>query len=202
MEFSLIADTVTVCTAKQGIAFGKSLLQRLDLANHISFADSVVDHQSPGGGIVQASAIIFPVDAIAPPPVRSSSYKTIRRIRKKRRTRRVSFGGDGDDGGDFGRFLLEGDFGGNDGPFGFGGGGNDGGGKGWNYGGGGGGGFGRDNWDGSSFSSWSDPAMEFVYEVICWIALSNCVHFAFKRIVRIVTDGEREKLDITLSPVC
>nr|AAK96479.1 AT3g06780/F3E22_8 [Arabidopsis thaliana]AAL31247.1 AT3g06780/F3E22_8 [Arabidopsis thaliana] len=77
MEFSLIADTVTVCTAKQGIAFGKSLLQRLDLANHISFADSVVDHQSPGGGIVQASAIIFPVDAIAPPPVRSSSYKTI-----------------------------------------------------------------------------------------------------------------------------
>lgn len=197
MEFSLIADTVAVCTAKQGIVFGKSLLNRWDLANHISFADSPVD-QSPGG-IVQASAVIFPVDAIAPPPVRSSSYKTIRRIRKKRRTRRVSFGGDSEDGGDFGRFLLEGDFGGNDGPFGFGGGGggNDGGGKGWNYGGGG---FGRENWDESS--SWSDPAMEFVYEVICWIALSNCVHFAFKRIVRIVTDGEREKLNMTLSPVC
>ncbi|KFK38142.1 hypothetical protein AALP_AA3G074900 [Arabis alpina] len=190
MEFTLIADTVSVCTAKQGIAFGKSILNRWDLVNQISFADD----QS----IVQASAIIFPVDAIAPPPIRSSSYKTIRRIRKKRRTKRVSFGGDSEDGGgDFGRFFLEGD--GNDGPFGFGGGGG-GGGKGWNSGGG----FGGGNWDesSSSSSSWSDPAMGFVYEVICWIALSNCVHFAFKRIVRIVTDGEREKLNITLSPVC
>ncbi|CAA7017105.1 unnamed protein product [Microthlaspi erraticum] len=193
MEFTLIADTVAVCTAKQGLVFGKSLLHRLDLAaNHISFADYAADQSL--GGIVQSSAVVFPVDAIAPPPVRSSSYKTIRRIRKRRRTstRRVSFSGDSDDGGDFGRFLLEGDFGGNDGPFGFGGGG--GGGKGWNSGGGGG------NWDESS--SWSDPAMEFVYEVICWIALSNCVHFAFKRIVRIVTDGDREKLNIELSSVC
>uniref|UniRef100_A0A1J3HYZ2 Uncharacterized protein n=1 Tax=Noccaea caerulescens TaxID=107243 RepID=A0A1J3HYZ2_NOCCA len=191
MEFTLIADTVAVCTAKQGIVFGKSLLNRLDFAaNHISFADFAVDQSL--GGAVQASAVIFPVDAIAPQPVRSSSYKTIRRIRKRRRTRRVSFSGDSDDGGDFGRFLSEGDFGGNDGPFGFGGGG---GGKGWNSGGGG-------NWDESSSSSWSDPAMEFVYEVICWIALSNCVHFAFKRIVRIVMDDDREKLNITLSPVC
>ncbi|CAF2126553.1 unnamed protein product [Brassica rapa] len=156
MEFCLIADTISVCTAKQGIAFGKSLLNRWE---HIS------------------------------------SIKTIRRIRKKRRTKRVSLGGDSEEGGDFGRFVLEGGFGGNDGPFGFGGGGDGGGGgKGWSYGGGG-------NWDESS-SSWSDPAMEFVYEVICWIALSNCVHFAFKRMVRIVTDGEREKLNLTLSPVC
>ncbi|KAF8085159.1 hypothetical protein N665_0678s0017 [Sinapis alba] len=196
MEFSLIAETVAVCTAKQGVAFGSSLLllNRWDLANHISFAaaDSLVD-QSPAGIVQASSAVIFPVDAT----VRSSSYKTIRRIRKKRRTKRVSFGGDSEDGGDFGRFLLEG--GGDDGgPFGFGGG-NGGGGKGWNFGGGGGG-----NWDeSSSSSSWSDPAMEFVYEVICWIALSNCVHFAFKRIVRIVTtDGGREKLNLTLSPVC
>ena len=181
MEFCLIADTISVCTAKQGIAFGKSLLNRWE---HISFADSSVD---------QAPPVIFPVDAIAP-SIQSSSIKTIRRIRKKRRTKRVSFGGDSEDGGDFGRFVLEGGFGGNDGPFGFGGGGDGGGGgKGWSYGGGG-------NWDESS--SWSDPAMEFVYEVICWIALSNCVHFAFKRIVRIVTDGEREKLNLTLSPVC
>ncbi|KAH0849874.1 LOW QUALITY PROTEIN: hypothetical protein HID58_096008 [Brassica napus] len=168
MEFSLIgADTVSVFTAKRGIAFGKSLLNRWDLTNHISFA----------------------VDAISSSPVRASSYKTIRRIRKKRRTKRVSFG---EHGGDFGRFLLEGDFiGGNDGPFGSGGGDDGGGGKGWNYGGGG--------WDESSSWSWSDPAMELL---ICWIALSNCVHFAFKRIVRIVTDGEREKLSLTLSPVC
>ncbi|RID71227.1 hypothetical protein BRARA_C03176 [Brassica rapa] len=168
MEFCLIADTISVCTAKQGIAFGKSLLNR--------------------------TGVIFPVDAIAP-SIQSSSIKTIRRIRKKRRTKRVSLGGDSEEGGDFGRFVLEGGFGGNDGPFGFGGGGDGGGGgKGWSYGGGG-------NWDESS-SSWSDPAMEFVYEVICWIALSNCVHFAFKRMVRIVTDGEREKLNLTLSPVC
>ncbi|KAF3507404.1 hypothetical protein F2Q69_00003070 [Brassica cretica] len=172
MEFCLIADTISVFTAKQGIAFGKSLLNRWE---HISFADSPVD---------QAPAVIFPVDAIAP-SIQSSSIKTIRRIRKKRRTKRLSFGGDSEDGGDFGRFVLEGGFGGNDGPFGFGGGGD-----------GGGGG----NWD--EPSSWSDPAVEFVYEVICWIALSNCVHFAFKRIVRIVTDGEREKLNLTLSPAC
>ncbi|KAL0817637.1 hypothetical protein Bca101_074081 [Brassica carinata] len=201
MELSLIAETVSaVCTAKQGVAFGSSLLllNRWDSANHVSFtadSTSLVD-QSPGGIVQASAAVIFPVDAIAPSPVRSSSYKTIRRIRKRRRTKRVSYGGDSEDGGDFGRFLLEGGFGGSDGPFGFGG--DGGGGKGWNYGGGGGGG----SWDESSSSSWSDPAMEFVYEVICWIALSNCVHFAFKRIVRIVTDGEREKLNLTLSPVC
>ncbi|CAF2102830.1 BnaA05g30640D [Brassica napus] len=195
MELSLIAETVAFSTAKQCVAFGSSLLL-LNRANHVSFtADSLVD-QSPAGIVQASAAVIFPVDAIAPSPVRSSSYKTIRRIRKRRRAKRVSYGGDSEDGGDFGRFLLEGGFGGSDGPFGFGGGG---GGKGWNYGGGGGGG----NWDeSSSSSSWSDPAMEFVYEVICWIALSNCVHFAFKRIVRIVTDGEREKLNLTLSPVC
>ncbi|KAJ4898400.1 glycine-rich protein [Raphanus sativus] len=183
MELCLIVDTVAVFTAKQGTAFGKSLLNRCE---YISFADSPVD---------QTSAVnIFPVDSIAPSPVRSSSNKTIRRIRKKRRAKRVSFCGDSEDGGDFGRFLLEG--GGNDGPFRFGGGGggNDGGGKGWNYGSGGG------NWE--EPLSWSDPAMEFVYEVICWIVLSNCVHFAFKRVVRIVTDGEREKLNLTLTPVC
>ncbi|CAN8269582.1 unnamed protein product [Cochlearia groenlandica] len=182
MEFSLIADTVSVFTAKQSIVFAKSLLlnNRSDSANQISFSDSSADQSLVG--IVQATT------------VRSSSYKTIRRIRKKRRTRRVSFSGDSEDGGggggDFSRFLLEGDFGG----------GGDGG-KGWNSGGGSGGGG---NWDdsSSSSSSWSDPAMGFVYEVICWIALSNCVHFAFKRIVRIVTDGEREKLNITLTPVC
>ncbi|CAH8353286.1 unnamed protein product [Eruca vesicaria subsp. sativa] len=158
MEFSLIADTVSVCTVKQGIAFGF-----LNPANHISFN---VDQSH--SGTIQASA-----------------NKTIRRIRKKRRMKHVSFG---EDGGDFGCFLLEG--GGNDGLFGGGGGG-----KGWNYGCGGGGG----NWDESLYWSWSDPAMEFVYEVICWIALSNCVHFAFKRIVRIL---KREKLNLTLSPVC
>nr|VDC81450.1 unnamed protein product [Brassica rapa] len=48
MEFCLIADTISVCTAKQGIAFGKSLLNRWE---HISFADCPVD---------QAPALSFP----------------------------------------------------------------------------------------------------------------------------------------------
>ncbi|XP_010547003.1 PREDICTED: protein gar2-like [Tarenaya hassleriana] len=200
MDFSLVADSVSVAAANQSVGFGKLLLRRGDLASghHVSFADSSGD-PSPGGGF-QVSAVIFPVDVIASKLVRSSAYKTIRRTlhRKKRRTRRISFSGDSEDGGDLARFLLDGDNGGFNGPYGFGGGGGNDGGRGWNFGG-----FGRGDWDeSSSLPSWSDPAMEFVYEVLCWIALSNCVHFAFKRIVRILTDGEREKLTMRLTPVC
>ncbi|PQQ21448.1 uncharacterized protein Pyn_04615 [Prunus yedoensis var. nudiflora] len=82
---------------------------------------------------------------------------------------------------------------------------------GWGGSGGGGGGwnfdrFGGHNWDESSSSSPSDPAFDFVYEVMCWIALSNCVHFAFKRVIRIVADGlgdeERAKVPMRLTSVC
>jgi hypothetical protein len=43
--------------------------------------------------------------------------------------------------------------------------------------------------------------------VIYWIALSNCVHFAFKKVVRIVADGigdtERGKaVSMRLATVC
>ncbi|OMO98554.1 hypothetical protein COLO4_13806 [Corchorus olitorius] len=64
------------------------------------------------------------------------------------------------------------------------------------------------NWDESSSSSpWTGTAMDFVYEVICWIALSNCVHFAFKKVVRIVSNGmeeagDRERDPIGLASVC
>lgn len=58
------------------------------------------------------------------------------------------------------------------------------GGKGWNFDGNGG-----VNWGESSNNSFNDPAFDFVYEVLSWIALSNCLHFAFKKMVRIMGRG-------------
>ncbi|KAF2313871.1 hypothetical protein GH714_018459 [Hevea brasiliensis] len=52
-----------------------------------------------------------------------------------------------------------------------------------------GGEFGGQNWDESSWSSSSEFAYGFVYEVIYWIALSTCTQFAFEKVVRIMTDG-------------
>ena len=87
-----------------------------------------------------------------------------------------------------------------DGPFNNGGGGGGGGGS-WNFGG-----FGGANWEGYSSNSYNDPAFDFVYEVLSWIVLSNCLHFAFKKVVRIVADvfGDpaREKVPMRLEPVC
>jgi hypothetical protein len=176
MDVSLVADTVNFATT-QGLGLAKFLLRR---HNHNNSHASI-------------SAVLFAVDALAPPPVKSNYCRTARRtlLRKKRRTRRISFSGDSEDGEE-----DDGVFGdGGDGPFG----GGAGGGRGWNFGG-----FGGHYWDSSSSSS--DPAFDFVYEVIYWIALSNCVHFAFKRIVRIVADGigdaEREKVPMRLSSIC
>lgn len=179
MDISLIADSVNVATA-QGLGFAKFLLRRHCVAsnnNHLSI-----------------SAVLLAVGALAPPTVRSNYSRNARRmlIRKKRRTRRRSSrGGDSEDG------EGEGFFGdGGDGPF---GGGSGGGGSGWNSDG-----FEGHSWDESSSSS--DPALDFVYEVICWIALSNCVHFAFKKMVRIMADGigdaEREKVPMRLTSIC
>lgn len=106
-------------------------------------------------------------------------------------------GGGEDDGGEFGFFFDGGD---DDGAF---GGGNSwgGGGSGWNFGG-----FGGSNWDEPSSNSISDPAFDFVYEVLSWIVFSNCLHFAFKKVVRIVAGGlgdpAREKVPMRLTPVC
>ncbi|RVW40023.1 hypothetical protein VitviT2T_006051 [Vitis vinifera] len=189
MEICLIADTVS-----QGLSFAKILLRGHNVVsnNHLSVFDS--SEQSSTAGVLQISAMIFPVDALAPPPVRSNSCKTARRtsLRRKRRTRRRSLTGDSENGEDFG-FLGDG---GDDGPFGgFGGGG-----RGWNFDR-----FGGHNWDESPSSS-SDPAFDFVYEVICWIALSNCVHFAFKRVVRIfaddIGDASREKVPFRFASMC
>lgn len=74
-----------------------------------------------------------------------------------------------------------------------------GGGKGWNFGGNGGA-----NWGEYSNNSIPDPAFDVVYEVLCWIAMSNCLHFAFKKVVKFVADGlgDREKIPMRLTPVC
>lgn len=102
-----------------------------------------------------------------------------------------------DDGGDLDSgdvYFVFGDGGGGDGYFGRGGGG-----KGWNSGG-----YGGDNWEEYSNNSIPDPAFDFVYEVLCWIAMSNCLHFAFKKVVKFASDGigGREKIPMRLTPVC
>ncbi|XP_057421537.1 uncharacterized protein LOC130715456 [Lotus japonicus] len=153
-------------------------------ASNSPLADSCAD---------QIRAMIQTYDAVAPPPVKPNRCRVSRRtlLRRKQRTKR-RLSGDDDKGNDG---FLFGD-GGGDGPFSGGGGG----GRGWNYNRFGGG----NNWEEPSLP---DPAFDFVYQVLSWIMLSNCLHFAFKRIVQIVTDGsivdsDREKVPARLAPVC
>ncbi|KAJ0035561.1 hypothetical protein Pint_24449 [Pistacia integerrima] len=161
MDIALLSDTVSLATS-QTLGLAKLILRQPYLL----------------------SAAILPMDALASPPVKSSSPRTARRtlLRKKRRTKRRSFSG-GDDSEDSGE--GDGFFGGGNDDGIFGGGGY--GGRGWNFDG-----FGDQNWDESSRWSSNDFAFDFVYEVIYWIALSNCVHFAFKKVLRSVADGERQ----------
>ncbi|KAJ9181875.1 hypothetical protein P3X46_005922 [Hevea brasiliensis] len=190
MDVSVIADTLTIAT-QQGLGFTNSIIHRQNCVSNGSLALSA--------GFLQISAVIL--DAIAPPPVKSNSHITARRtlLRKKRRTRRRSSSGGGYEefGEDSGFWGGDGD---GDGPFG-GAGGSWGGGRGWNFDR-----FGGQNWDESSWSSSSEFAYGFVYEVIYWIALSTCVHFAFEKVVRIMADGigdaEREKVPMRLTSVC
>ncbi|KAE8730937.1 Ribosomal protein L19e family protein isoform 1 [Hibiscus syriacus] len=184
MDLLLICDTLTVATC-QGLGFAKLILDRHPYlaANSCLYLSS----DSPAGnlGIFHVTAGIVPIDAVAPPPVKPNSYKTLPRtlLRRKRRTKRKLFtGDDSNDGEDYG-FLFGSDGGdGKSGGSGWGGGG-------WNFGG-----FGEQNWD-ESPSPWTGTALDFVYEVISWIALSNCVHFAFKKMVRIVANGIDEADD-------
>ncbi|XVF62535.1 hypothetical protein PTKIN_Ptkin09bG0015900 [Pterospermum kingtungense] len=201
MDLSLICDTLTVATS-QGLGFVKLILDRHHGNSCFSLSfDSSADNM----GNLHVTASIVPFDAVAPPPVKPNSYKTLPRtlLRRKRRAKRKLFGGDeSNDAEDYG-FLLGSDGGDGYGPFGGGGGGSSWGGNGWNFNG-----FGGQNWDESSSSSpWTDNALDFVYEVVCWIALSNCVHFAFKKVVRIVANGveeasAREKVPMRLASVC
>ncbi|CAL9114822.1 unnamed protein product [Musa textilis] len=153
----------------------------------MSDAFSAAATQSLGLGLGLSAKLLLPryslclsaLDSGAPPAaVRSDPFRPAaaprafaRRTRRRTRRRSLTEGGGEDDG-----FSGDGD--GDDGPFG-GGGDAGGGGKGWNSGDQGPG------WGGSSPSS-SDPAFDFIYEVMCWIALSNCSHFAFKKMGRLL----------------
>ncbi|KAK4369045.1 hypothetical protein RND71_012837 [Anisodus tanguticus] len=196
MEISVISDTLTTVITSQGLGFSKFLLNR-NFNNVLSLSDSSSEQQSPSAaGVRQISAVIFPIDAaLAPPPVKYNKVKAAPRrlARKTRRTKGKSLSGGADEGDENGFLFDGGDY---DGPFGGGsswsGGG--GGGRGWNFDG-----FGGENWEESSSNSFSDPAFDFVYELMCWAALSNCLHFAFKKVVRIVAD--REKVPVRLTSV-
>ncbi|KAL2339002.1 hypothetical protein Fmac_013448 [Flemingia macrophylla] len=178
----MISDTVSVTAAK-----GLGLLRGIQSASHLSVPDSAAD---------PISAMIQTYDAVAPPPVKPSTYRLRRPtlLRRKQRTRRRL---SGDDSGEEG-FLI-----GGDGPFSGGRfGGCGGGGGGWNFNRFGDG----NNWDEPS-SSVPDPAFDFVYQVLSWIMLSNCLHFAFKKILRIIAagsivDSDREKVPARLVPIC
>ncbi|KAD4178513.1 hypothetical protein R6Q59_022110 [Mikania micrantha] len=167
MEISLIWDNVTAINIKHhhGLGFANSSTRRHNLT------PSSPDQQRRLEIRVQR----LPIDAVAPPPVKPNTIPKTR-IRKRSRVRRrqkdENFGaGQGGNGGGF--FS-----GGGNGPFG--GGGND-----------GNGGF---NWDESSPFP-SDPAFDFVYEALSWFVLSNCLYFAFKRVVRIVVEGSADPGD-------
>lgn len=195
----LVPDTVTVAAAK-GLGIAKLLLRSCHSSNNLPMTDSYAEQSSsssPSARVLQISSVIFPVDAVAPPPVKSYRVPHRTLLRRKRRTKRRLSGDDSEGVGDEGFFSGDG----GDGPFGGGGGGFGGSGGGWNFNR-----FGEGhNWDESS-SSYSDPAFDFVYQVLSWIVLSNCPHFAFKKIVRFAAGGivgaDRGKVPRRLAPIC
>lgn len=182
MEISVISDAISsIAYSTQSLGFSNFLLNRPH--NVLSLSDTLSDQpsQSPP----------FHISAVSPPPTRTL---TRRRLRKTRRVKRkIILDDDGEENGVF-VFSDGGDFNSGDGYFGRGGGG-----KGWNFGG-----YGGPNWEEFSDNSISDPAFDFVYEILCWIAMSNCLHFAFKKVVRFVADGfgDRGKVPMRLTPVC
>ncbi|GAB2220187.1 hypothetical protein Droror1_Dr00007830 [Drosera rotundifolia] len=117
-----------------------------------------------------------PLGTVASPPIKPRTAR--RPLLKRRRRTMKSSSTYGDDEEAFG--FFSGDGGGGGSPFGGGGGGgSSSGGGGW-----------WERWgDESSASADSDPAFDQVYEVLCWIVFSNCVHFAVKRIGRLVVLG-------------
>ncbi|GLT99072.1 hypothetical protein SLE2022_165380 [Rubroshorea leprosula] len=190
MDISPIGDTRAVATA-QDLGFAKFHLHRphsFTCNNHLALCSDPSAETSE----------FLPIYAFAPPTVKSNRKTSRRTIlsRKRRTRRRTTSSGDSDEGGDYGFFGGDGY-----GSFGSGSGGGGWGGNGWNFDR-----FGGHDWDESS-SSWSSPAFSFIYEVVCWIALSNCVHFAFKKMARAVAaagigDAEREKVPIRLASIC
>ncbi|KAL1548126.1 hypothetical protein AAHA92_16401 [Salvia divinorum] len=190
MEIAIVSDAISsIAHSAQSLGFSNLLLNRPH--NVRSLHDTSPDQASQ-------SPPPFHISAASPPPTRTL---TRRRLRRSRRVKRKITA---DDGGDFSnedvRFAFGGDGGNfNNGDGYFGGGGGDRGGKGWNFGG-----YGGTNWEEYPNNPIPDPAFDVVYEVLCWIAMSNCLHFALKKVVKLVADGfgDREKLQMRLTPVC
>lgn len=182
MEIAVISDAISsIACSTQSLGFSNFLLNRPQ--NVVSLADTSSDQPSQ-------SPPHLNVFAGSPPATRTL---TKRRLRKTRRVKRkILVDDDGEDNGFV--FSSGGNFSGGDGYFGSGGGGN-GGNFGW---------YGGSNWEESSDNSISDPAFDVVYEILCWIAMSNCMHFAFKKVVRFFGHGfgDRGKVPMRLTPVC
>lgn len=118
-------------------------------------------------------------DAAAPPSVKIGSYRVAPRMLayKARHTKRRPHGGSGD-GDDDGTEWDEGGFGGSGGWSG-----SD---DGWG---------GNDYWGASwNEESWwredaSDAAFNFIYQVACWVSLTQCLQFALKKVLDVVHNG-------------
>ncbi|KAL3626555.1 hypothetical protein CASFOL_030104 [Castilleja foliolosa] len=178
METAVISDAISsISHSAQSLAFS-NLLNRPN--NVLSLSDTSSD-QPP------RSPTPFHISAASPPPTRTLTKRRTRKIQRVRR--RIVIDHDGEEDGKF-VFSDGGGFNSGDGYFGSGGGG-----SGWNFGG-----YGGANWEGFPDNSIPDPAFDFVYEVLCWIAMSNCLHFAFKKVARFV--GDRGKVPLRLTPVC
>ncbi|XP_057772337.1 uncharacterized protein LOC130991901 [Salvia miltiorrhiza] len=188
MEIAVLSDAISsIAHSTQSLGFS-NLLNRP--YNVLSLPDTSPDQASQ-------SAPPFHISAASPPPTRTLTRRRLRRSRRVKRKIATDDGGDFSDGDVY--FVFGGDGGnfnnGGDGYFGRGGGG----GKGWNFGG-----YGGANWEDFSNNSIHDPAFDVVYEVLCWIAMSNCLHFALKKVVKFVADGfgDQEKIPMRLTPVC
>ncbi|KAL8484924.1 hypothetical protein ACS0TY_027284 [Phlomoides rotata] len=185
MEISVISDTLSsIAYSTQSFGFSNFVLNRS--YNVHSLSDTLSDQppQSPPR---------FHVSAASPPATRTLTKRRLRRTRRVKRKIVLD-----DDGGDneYLAFSDGGDSNNGGGKFGGGGGGK---GKGWNFGG-----YGGANWEEFSDNSISDPAFDLVFEILCVIAMSNCLRFAFKKVVRIVADGfgDRGKVPMRLTPIC
>ncbi|KAJ0802484.1 hypothetical protein HanPI659440_Chr03g0129461 [Helianthus annuus] len=179
MDVSAICDNnVTTINSKHhhNLGLANSLTRRHNLT---------LSPPDPQRRRLDIRAQTLPIDAVAPPPVKPTTIPKTHsrkrsRVRRKHKLDRTGADVGGNDGGLFGGGL----FGGGDGPFGGGGGYN-------GNGNGNGGGFNEFNW-GESSGYPADPAFDFVYEALTWFVLSNCLHFAFKRVVRIFVDGSAD----------
>lgn len=136
-----------------------------------------------GFGSVEANVSgLTPVqDATAPPYIRTTGcYRVAPRTLayKARRRKRRSHGGGGDDDGpewDEGRFGGSGGWDGSDN-------------------GRGGGDYWGESWneEGWWWEEAGDAAFNLLYQVACWISLSQCLHFVLKKVTHLGQDGVDE----------